>query len=58
MQGLSKCYIAGRRGNIGSALAGALQRSGYASLVTCAHVLIDLTDFTAVRWNFDEERPE
>jgi GDP-L-fucose synthase len=54
-----KCiYVAGHRGLVGSALMRQLQARGYSNLITRTHSELDLTDATAVRAFFAEERPE
>ena len=54
----SKIYVAGHRGLVGSAIWNNLLQRGYTNLVGRTHRQLDLTDQTAVRQFFDEERPE
>jgi GDP-L-fucose synthase len=54
----SKIYVAGHRGLVGSALMRQLKANGYVNLVTRTHAELDLTDQTAVRNFFAEEKPE
>jgi GDP-L-fucose synthase len=58
MQKNSKIYVAGHRGLVGSALSRALERNGYANLVTRTHAELDLTNAAAVKAFFDEQKPE
>jgi GDP-L-fucose synthase len=58
MTRLSKIYVAGHRGLVGSAIMRCLERSGYESLVTRTHAELDLEDRPAVDAFFAEERPE
>ncbi len=53
-----KIYVAGHRGLVGSALMRQLKANGYHNLVTRTHAELDLTDQTAVRNFFAEEKPE
>jgi len=54
----SKIYVAGHRGLVGSALMRQLKANGYANLITRTHAELDLTDQTAVRNFFAQEKPE
>lgn len=54
----AKIYVAGHRGLAGSAIRRALAASGYANLVTRAHVELDLMDPAATRAFFELEQPE
>ncbi len=54
----SKIYVAGHRGLVGSAIWNNLKSRGYANLVGRTHAELDLTDQTAVKKFFDEERPD
>ncbi len=49
--------MAGHRGLVGSAVVRALQQQGYANLVLRTHEELDLTEQSAVRKFFAEERP-
>ncbi len=53
-----KIYVAGHRGLVGSAIWNNLLKRGYTNLVGRTHQELDLTDQTAVRRFFDEERPD
>ncbi len=54
----SKIYVAGHRGLVGSALMRQLKANGYVNLITRTHAELDLTDQTAVRNFFAQEKPE
>lgn len=54
----SKIYVAGHRGLVGSAIWKNLEARGYHNLVGRSHRELDLTDQTAVKRFFDEERPD
>ncbi len=58
MEKLSKIYVAGHRGLVGSAIWSRLQAGGYTSLVGRTHAELDLTDGAAVEAFFAAERPE
>jgi GDP-L-fucose synthase len=58
LNNLSKIYVAGHRGLVGSAIWDNLLQRGYANLVGRTHQELDLTDQLAVRRFFDEERPD
>ncbi len=55
---LSKIYVAGHRGLVGSAIWNNLKSRGYNNLVGLTHGELDLTDQMAVRRFFDEQRPD
>ena len=50
-------YVAGHRGMVGAAIVRALQMAGETSLLTRTHRELDLTNQSAVRAFFDEQRP-
>ena len=54
----SKIYIAGHRGLVGSALIRNLEENGFHNIVVRTHAELDLTDQTAVRDFFKNEKPE
>ena len=54
---LDKIYIAGHRGMVGSAILRELKARGAQSIITRTHFELDLTDQSAVRRFFQEERP-
>ncbi len=51
-------YVAGHRGMVGAAVVRALERAGYANLLTRSHQELDLTEQAAVRRFFAEQRPQ
>lgn len=53
-----RIYVAGHRGLVGSAICRALQRKGYANLITRPHSELDLLDQTSVARFFNEEKPD
>ena len=53
-----KIYVAGHRGMVGSAIVRNLQAKGYSNIVTRTHAEMDLTDQTAVKAFFEQERPD
>ena len=55
---LSKIYVAGHRGLVGSAIVRALQQQGYSQLLMRTHSELDLTSQADVRRFFEAERPE
>jgi GDP-L-fucose synthase len=55
---LSKYYIAGHRGMVGSAIAKQLRAAGETNIVTRTHAELDLTDQLAVRDFMKAERPD
>ena len=58
MNHLSKIYIAGHRGMVGSAIARALSNDGYSNQVTRNSSELDLRNQQAVNSFFNEEKPE
>ncbi|MGA2228426.1 MAG: GDP-L-fucose synthase [Syntrophobacteraceae bacterium] len=58
MQKDSKIYIAGHRGLVGSTIMRKLLDQGCQNLVVRTHKELDLTDQSATRAFFDDERPE
>jgi GDP-L-fucose synthase len=54
----AKVYVAGHRGLVGSALVRNLQAQGYINLITRTHAELDLTNQTATRHFFEQEKPE
>jgi GDP-L-fucose synthase len=54
---VSKVYVAGHRGRVGSAIVRALRRRGIEDIVTRSHGDLDLTEQAAVRDFFAAERP-
>ena len=58
MKADNRIYVAGHRGLAGSAITRALKGKGYGNLVLRTRAELDLTDHTAVRALFAEERPE
>ena len=57
MEPSDKIYVAGHTGLLGSALVRRLRRAGYNNLLLHSHRDLDLTDATAVRHFFSENRP-
>ena len=55
---MTKYYIAGHRGMVGSAIARQLQAAGETNIVTRTHAELDLTDQLAVRDFMRAERPD
>ena len=55
---MSKIYIAGHRGMVGSALVRQLQQDADVELITRTHAELDLTDQKAVRDFFESEKPD
>lgn len=53
-----KIYVAGHRGMVGSAIVRALKAQGQSNLITRTHVEMDLTDQSAVRGFFEQEKPD
>ncbi len=53
-----KIYVAGHRGLVGSALVRQLQAKGHTNLILRTHAELELTDQTAVRNFFAQEKPE
>jgi len=58
MNKLSKIYVAGHRGMVGSAIVRELQRQGYTNIITRTHKELDLTNQQAVNDFFAAEKPE
>lgn len=54
---LSKIYVAGHRGMVGSAVVRALNSLGMSNIVTRTHNELNLTDQAEVRAFFESERP-
>ena len=55
---MTKYYIAGHRGMVGSAIARQLQAAGETNIVTRTHAELDLTNQLAVRDFMQAERPD
>ena len=55
---VSRCFVAGHRGLVGSAIVRALARAGYPSPLVRARSELDLMDQRAVARFFREERPD
>jgi GDP-L-fucose synthase len=55
---MTKIYVAGHRGMVGSAIVRALERRGERDIVMRTHAELELTDQAAVRAFFARERPE
>ena len=55
---MTKVYVAGHRGMVGSAISRALQRRGGYRLVTRTHAELELTEQQAVREFFAREKPD
>ena len=55
---MTKYYIAGHRGMVGSAIAQQLQAAGETNIVARTHAELDLTDQLAVRDFMKAERPD
>ena len=53
-----KVYVAGHRGMVGSACVRALEKAGFANLVTRTHKELDLLDPKAVRAFYESEKPD
>jgi GDP-L-fucose synthase len=53
-----KIYIAGHRGLVGSAIVRQLTSEGCKNLIVKTHKELDLVDQSAVRFFFEQERPE
>lgn len=58
MQSQPKIYIAGHRGMVGSAILRTLQAQGQKNLVVRTHDQLDLTNQSAVKEFFAEEKPD
>jgi len=57
MERLTKIYVAGHRGMVGSAIVRALRRRGDVEILTRTHAELDLTDQRAVQAFFALEKP-
>ncbi len=57
MESDARIYVAGHRGLAGSALARRLASGGFRNLLTRTHAELELTDQTAVRKFFEQEKP-
>ena len=55
---MSKIYVAGHNGMVGSAIVKKLQVDGFNNIVVRTHAEVDLTNQDAVNSLFQEERPE
>ena len=53
-----KIYVAGHRGMVGSAIVRNLKAQGYNNIVTRTHAEMDLTDQAAVKFFFEQEKPD
>ena len=53
-----RIYVAGHRGMVGSACVRALEKAGFANIVTRTHRELDLLDPKAVRAFYESERPD
>ena len=58
MNKISKIYISGHSGLVGSAIMRRLKNDGYNTVVVRTHAELDLTDAKAVELFFQNERPE
>ena len=58
MKTTEKIFVAGHRGMVGSAICRALQKAGYANVVTRTHKELDLLDPKAVREFYETEKPD
>ena len=58
LEKLSKIYIAGHKGLVGSAIWNNLKARGYTNLIGCTHHELDLTDQQAVENFFAKEKPD
>ena len=58
MDKMSKIYLAGHRGLVGSALKRKLESKGYDNLISRIHKELDLTNQQAVNEFFKQEKPE
>lgn len=58
MDKLSKVFVAGHRGLVGSALCRYLRKNGYRNLVLRSHAELDLRNRIQVSQFFESERPE
>jgi len=55
---MSRIYVAGHRGMVGSAIVRTLEGRGYRDIVTRTHKELDLTDQAAVRAFYAKEKPD
>lgn len=55
---VTKIYVAGHRGMVGSAIVRTLQAQGQPNILIRTHAELDLTDQTAVRAFFHAEKPD
>lgn len=55
---MTKVFVAGHRGMVGSAIVRVLEAKGYARLIIRSHEELDLTDQAAVREFFETEKPD
>jgi len=58
MQTISKIYVAGHRGMVGSAIVRNLRKRGFENIITRTHSQLDLTNQQATADFFDSEKPE
>lgn len=58
MDKISKIYVAGHLGLVGSGIVRALKGRGYKNLILCTRQELDLTDLPAVKSFFETEKPE
>lgn len=58
MEKTDKIYVAGHLGLVGSAIMRALQKRGYANIVTATHRELDLLDQQSVVKFFEKEKPD
>ena len=53
-----KIYVAGHRGMVGSSIVRNLQAKGFTNILTRTHADMDLTDQSAVKLFFEQEKPD
>jgi GDP-L-fucose synthase len=58
MEKISKIYVAGHRGLVGSAIARCLRERGYSNIISKIHAELDLLNQQAVNTFFERENPE
>ena len=58
MDAISRIYVAGHTGLIGSAVKRTLERCGFSNVITASHHDLELTDPQSVDRFFDSEKPE
>lgn len=58
MKANDKIFVAGHRGLAGSAIVRALQKQGFENVIFRTHEELDLTNRSAVKKFFDDERPD